>query len=141
MALRPFAFTSSVLRRPLSPLIAHRYHSTSSSPPAFAPTGTTSADTQIPYGEPTLASSAYLPHQPSTPPPQRDPAATSGTPLDLTPRQREVLEKIIRVDQAGELGANYIYQGQHAVFKRGRDKSLADIVQVRLFPRVPARGN
>lgn len=37
------------------------------------------------------------------------------------------------MDQAGELGANLIYQGQHAVFARGKDKSLADIVQVRPF--------
>lgn len=43
------------------------------------------------------------------------------------------------MDQAGELGANLIYQGQHAVFSRGRDKRVADIVQVshRLSRRAP----
>jgi ubiquinone biosynthesis monooxygenase Coq7 len=50
---------------------------------------------------------------------------------ELTPEQRDVLEKIIRVDQAGELGANYIYYGQKAVFAAGSDKRTAAIVQVR----------
>lgn len=36
----------------------------------------------------------------------------------LTLAQRDYLEKLIRVDQAGELGADYIYAGQHAIFKR-----------------------
>ncbi|VVT56107.1 uncharacterized protein SAPINGB_P004818 [Magnusiomyces paraingens] len=36
----------------------------------------------------------------------------------LTQEQKSILDKIIRVDQAGELGANYIYAGQHFVFKR-----------------------
>lgn len=35
----------------------------------------------------------------------------------LTAEQKSMLDKIIRVDQAGELGANYIYAGQHAVYK------------------------
>lgn len=30
----------------------------------------------------------------------------------FTPKQQAFLDKLIRVDQAGELGANYIYQGQ-----------------------------
>lgn len=36
----------------------------------------------------------------------------------LTLAQRDYLEKVVRVDQAGELGADYIYAGQHAVIKR-----------------------
>ncbi|KAK9383776.1 ubiquinone biosynthesis protein COQ7-domain-containing protein [Kockiozyma suomiensis] len=36
----------------------------------------------------------------------------------LSPRTRDFLARLIRVDQAGELGADLIYSGQHAVFKR-----------------------
>jgi ubiquinone biosynthesis monooxygenase Coq7 len=46
----------------------------------------------------------------------------------LTAAQRDYLEKVIRVDQAGELGADYIYAGQHAVFKRKIPK-LAPLIQ------------
>lgn len=35
----------------------------------------------------------------------------------LSAEQKSMLDKIIRVDQAGELGANYIYAGQHAIYK------------------------
>lgn len=40
----------------------------------------------------------------------------------LTNEQKSMLDKIIRVDQAGELGANFIYAGQHTVFKRRTPK-------------------
>lgn len=33
----------------------------------------------------------------------------------ITPAQKQVLERMLRVDHAGELGANYIYKGQLAV--------------------------
>lgn len=46
----------------------------------------------------------------------------------LTRSQRSYLEKLIRVDQAGELGADYIYAGQHAVFKR-KTPQLAPLIQ------------
>lgn len=119
---RPIASTSSHLfSRPL-----FRFSSTTS---AFSPSGSTSADTKIPYGTPSLASSSYLP---STSPSTSDPA-TQSSPKDLTLKQREVLERIVRVDQAGELGANYIYMGQLAVLSRGKDKRVADLVQVRLL--------
>ena len=101
--------------------------------PSFAPTGSTSAQTQVPYGDPALASSAYLPAHPDHPVASSSAiasAATTETPADLTPKQRQVLERIIRVDQAGELGANYIYMGQLAVLSRGKDKKVADLVQV-----------
>lgn len=73
---------------------------------------------------------------------------TSETPADLTPKQRRIIEEIIRVDQAGELwvtllritmlelahdlsrGANWIYKGQVAVFKAKGQRQLADLVQV-----------
>lgn len=35
----------------------------------------------------------------------------------LTAEQKTMLDKIIRVDQAGELGANLIYSGQHTIYK------------------------
>lgn len=45
----------------------------------------------------------------------------------LTLAQRTYLEKVIRVDQAGELGADFIYSGQHAVFKR-KTPQLAPLI-------------
>ncbi|CEQ39291.1 SPOSA6832_00801, partial [Sporobolomyces salmonicolor] len=108
-----------------------RSHSTSSVPPSFVPGSRTSADTEIPYGDPTLASSAYLPRRDRSAPPSEatDPRAVTETP-ELTPAQRDILEKIIRVDQAGELGANYIYYGQHAVLKNlTRDPRTTGLVQ------------
>ncbi|GAA5861896.1 hypothetical protein JCM1840_006867 [Sporobolomyces johnsonii] len=91
----------------------------------------TSADTEIPYGDPTLASSAYLPRPDAVAPSAEaaDPYAVTETP-ELTPAQRDILDKIIRVDQAGELGANYIYYGQHAVLKHlTRDRRTTELVQ------------
>ncbi|KAJ1985380.1 ubiquinone biosynthesis monooxygenase Coq7 [Dimargaris verticillata] len=35
----------------------------------------------------------------------------------LNDRQKELLSSMLRVNQAGEIGANYIYMGQHAVFR------------------------
>ncbi|GAA5924839.1 putative monooxygenase CAT5 [Sporobolomyces koalae] len=109
-----------------------RSHSSwASTPPSFVPNSHTSADTRIPYGVPTEASSAYLPRKPGALPdayPEIDPRATVETP-DLNPAQRDILEKIIRVDQAGELGANYIYRGQRAVLGLGTDKRTTDLVQ------------
>jgi ubiquinone biosynthesis monooxygenase Coq7 len=45
----------------------------------------------------------------------------------LTDKEREFLEPMIRVDQAGEVGAYYIYKGQIAVL--GKDKKLRPILQ------------
>ncbi|KAL8276749.1 hypothetical protein RQP46_010858 [Phenoliferia psychrophenolica] len=120
------------IRRPVASRSSHlltflRSHSSSSTQPAFAPIGSTSAQTEIPYGEPALASSAYLPHRgpPASASPNR---ATSESP-QLSARQRDILEKIVRVDQAGEVGANWIYAGQHAVLSKGKDRRVADLVQ------------
>lgn len=111
-----------------------RQHSSSSTPPSFVPLSHTSADTRIPYGDPSCASSAYLPRDPgasaSSADGELDPRATTETP-QLDRRQRDILEKIIRVDQAGELGANYIYRGQRAVLGLGTDRKTTDLVQVR----------
>lgn len=45
----------------------------------------------------------------------------------LTDEEREYLDPMIRVDQAGEVGAYYIYKGQIAVL--GKDKYLRPILQ------------
>ncbi|ODN96395.1 ubiquinone biosynthesis monooxygenase Coq7 [Cryptococcus wingfieldii CBS 7118] len=66
----------------------------------------------------TLSSDAYSP-PPRAPPStstsnnqsQYPPEATTTTPL-LTPEQDDLLKSILRVDHAGELGANWIYRGQ-----------------------------
>ncbi|KAF9203772.1 ubiquinone biosynthesis monooxygenase Coq7 [Podila verticillata] len=48
-------------------------------------------------------------------------------PLRLSKEQRAVLEEMIRVDQAGELGANWIYRGQYAVL--GSDKKVGPLLE------------
>ncbi|KAM0749413.1 COQ7 protein [Meredithblackwellia eburnea MCA 4105] len=106
-----------------------RSHSSSSAPPLFAPSGSTSANTEIPYGDPSCASSSYLPQHPSSAPQTPEQLRASTEKPNLTPEQKDVIEKIIRVDQAGELGANLIYEGQHFVLKRKRDKKVASLVQ------------
>jgi hypothetical protein len=57
-------------------------------------------------------SSAYFASSPTP--------ATRTTP-PLSPAQRDLLEKIIRVDQAGEVAANWIYKGQHKIFENDRE--------------------
>jgi hypothetical protein len=71
----------------------------------------------------TSASSAYIEgHDPKDP-------ALSSTPQDLTPEQRALLDSAIRVDQAGEVAANWIYTGQ--MFVLGHDRSISPLLQVR----------
>lgn len=45
----------------------------------------------------------------------------------LTPEEVEMIKPMIRVDQAGEIGANFIYMGQIAVL--GKDPKLRPILQ------------
>jgi demethoxyubiquinone hydroxylase (CLK1/Coq7/Cat5 family) len=66
-------------------------------------------------------SSAYLD------PTRNSDASTSSTPHDLSASQRRVLEAALRVDQAGEVAANYIYAGQLAVLRR--DPAAAALIQ------------
>ena len=40
--------------------------------------------------------------------------------------KRKILEKIVRVDQAGEVGAQQIYEGQKLVFKTLKNKKDFD---------------
>ncbi|KAK9313464.1 ubiquinone biosynthesis protein COQ7-domain-containing protein [Lipomyces starkeyi] len=46
----------------------------------------------------------------------------------LTPEATKFLSRLIRVDQAGELGADLIYAGQHFVFKRSMP-SVAPLIK------------
>jgi ubiquinone biosynthesis monooxygenase Coq7 len=54
--------------------------------------------------------------------------AVATTPADLTQNQRYILDTALRVDQAGEVAANWIYKGQMAVL--GRDHTAGPIIQV-----------
>lgn len=53
--------------------------------------------------------------------------ATTESPNSLTAAQRNALEAAIRVDQAGEVAANWIYKGQLAVL--GKDPKAGPIIQ------------
>jgi len=54
--------------------------------------------------------------------------SVTQTPENLTEAQREELQSALRVDQAGEVAANYIYKGQLAVFQR--DPEYGPLIQV-----------
>jgi ubiquinone biosynthesis monooxygenase Coq7 len=69
------------------------------------------------------ASSAYT--SPST---TTANSAAQTTPAGLSKSQRECLDRAIRVDQAGEVAANWIYAGQLSVL--GRDKVAGPLIQV-----------
>lgn len=68
-----------------------------------------------------LASSIYLDPARSQEP------SVSSTPPDISPAARHELESALRVDQAGELAANWIYKGQHDVL--GRDPATGPLIQ------------
>lgn len=53
--------------------------------------------------------------------------STSSTPDNLSPSQRRLLEAALRVDQAGEVAANYIYEGQLAILRR--DPAASALIQ------------
>lgn len=71
-------------------------------------------------------SSAYL--DPGTAPD----VSTASTPDHLSPSQRGLLEAALRVDQAGEVAANYIYMGQLAVLRH--DPATASLIQASYNP-------
>ncbi|KAG2115343.1 COQ7-domain-containing protein [Suillus discolor] len=50
-----------------------------------------------------------------------------STSPDISPKQREILDRALRVDQAGEIAANWIYRGQFAVL--GRDPRVGPLIQ------------
>jgi len=70
-----------------------------------------------------LASDVYTSFTPNTS------AAVTSTPT-ISAAQRESLDSSLRINQAGEIAANAIYQGQHLVFRR--DKELGPLIKV--FP-------
>ncbi|CAG8771646.1 3547_t:CDS:2, partial [Funneliformis caledonium] len=45
----------------------------------------------------------------------------------LTPKQKQLIDCMIRIDQAGEIGANYIYKGQLAVL--GSDEKISPVIK------------
>ncbi|CAG8635775.1 15906_t:CDS:2, partial [Cetraspora pellucida] len=45
----------------------------------------------------------------------------------LTDEQKKLIDGMIRVDQAGEIGANWIYKGQMVIL--GRDKKVGPVIQ------------
>jgi len=51
--------------------------------------------------------------------------------ISLTPKQKKLIDSMIRIDQAGEIGANYIYKGQIAIL--GNDKKVGPIIQVNKY--------
>ena len=53
---------------------------------------------------------------------------TTGSPKDLTTQEKRVLDAALRIDQAGEVAANYIYMGQLAVL--GKDRVCGPLIQV-----------
>jgi ubiquinone biosynthesis monooxygenase Coq7 len=55
-------------------------------------------------------------------------SSVTQTPENLTDAQREELQSALRVDQAGEVAANYIYRGQLAVFQK--DPKYGPLIQV-----------
>ncbi|KAI0328094.1 COQ7 protein [Cubamyces sp. BRFM 1775] len=67
------------------------------------------------------ASNAYV-----DPARSQDPSVTT-TPEKVPRDVREELESALRVDQAGELAANWIYKGQHDVL--GRDPATGPLIQ------------
>src|SRR6266851_4199493 len=56
--------------------------------------------------------------------------STASTPDDLSSSQRRLLEAALRVDQAGEVAANYIYKGQLAILRH--DPATASLIQASL---------
>jgi demethoxyubiquinone hydroxylase (CLK1/Coq7/Cat5 family) len=77
------------------------------------------------HTRPAVPSSAYLDCT-------RGPdVSTSSTP-DLSPSQRRTLEAALRVDQAGEVAANYIYEGQLTILRR--DPVASPLIQASPTP-------
>lgn len=73
-----------------------------------------------------VPSSAYLDRT------RRPDVSTSNTPADLSPSQRRALEAALRVDQAGEVAANYIYEGQLTILRR--DPLASSLIQASSTP-------
>lgn len=57
---------------------------------------------------------------------------TPPPPPPLTPAQKTRIARMLRVDHAGEIGANWIYKGQLAVL--GGRKDVGPVIEVRYIP-------
>ena len=85
-----------------------------------------------------LSSSAHaLPSAAYTDPSRHAEPGVSSTP-DITPEQRQRLDAALRVDQAGEIAANYIYKGQLAVL--GKHPVAGPLIQVSLHFAITEEG-
>ncbi|KAI0094100.1 COQ7-domain-containing protein [Irpex rosettiformis] len=75
----------------------------------------------------TLSTSARnLPSAAYTSPKQPQDPSILSTPEDITGNQKAALDAALRVDQAGEIAANYIYMGQLAVL--GKDRVCGPLI-------------
>lgn len=63
----------------------------------------------------------------------------ASTPSGLSEPQRHILDSAVRVDQAGELAANWIYMGQMAVL--GRDRTTGPLIQASAHLRLDVTCN
>src|SRR5262245_8076675 len=61
--------------------------------------------------------------------------SVSTTPDNISSSQRAALDSALRVDQAGEVAANWIYKGQ--LFILGRDPIVGSVIQVSDFKSIP----
>ncbi|CDO69039.1 hypothetical protein BN946_scf184834.g46 [Trametes cinnabarina] len=75
----------------------------------------------------TTARAGAVPSSAYTDPARSQDPSTTTTPQDIPPEVRQELESALRVDQAGELAANWIYKGQHDVL--GRDPATGHLIQ------------
>jgi hypothetical protein len=103
-----------------------------SGPPPSAGAGpNASAPPNAPAGIPHASVAAPPPSTPgaSAPPPARPNPATTESP-DLSADERRLIEEIVRVDHAGELGANWIYRGQKWACQMRGDRATAGQVEV-----------
>jgi ubiquinone biosynthesis monooxygenase Coq7 len=76
----------------------------------------------------TFSTASFKPSSAYTNPLQPRESATTTSPNDLTNGQQELLDTTLRVDQAGEVAANWIYRGQMAIL--GRHPTAGLIIQV-----------
>lgn len=138
-AFKPNTMLPTVLRYHSTSAVSrpsHIYHNPSQSTQTVSPIHPSS-----PIAGPSASASASASYSPSSssssssgPPISR---ATTTTPSssELPPQARGQLERMIRVDQAGELGANWIYRGQKwGLGVRGDKKS---VVQVDVSGTIP----
>ncbi|OJA14935.1 hypothetical protein AZE42_09380 [Rhizopogon vesiculosus] len=59
--------------------------------------------------------------------PSKNQEPEASTSPDISPEQRKILDNALRVDQAGEIAANWIYRGQMTVL--GRDPRMGPLIQ------------